>query len=78
VPERLRHNRIFTGPTMRGPFAPPPRSEIKLPDTKAFFYIGKVLTNPHGEDVFLAAIQGTFMSRPYPITYEADGSLTLR
>ena len=71
-----RHNRIYTSRSMRGPFAPPSRSEIKLPDDR-WFYIAKVLTDPQGRNVLLAAIGGDTMSRPYPVTYEADGSLTL-
>ena len=61
---------------MRGPFEPPPRSEVKLPDGRGF-YIAKVLTDPRGHDILLAAIGGASMSRPYPIIYEDDGSLTL-
>lgn len=75
--EMCRHNRLVTGPSLRGPFAPPPQSELKLPDGQ-HFYIAKVLADPQGRDVLLAAIGGTFMSRPYAVTYEADGSLTLR
>jgi len=36
-----------------------------------------VLSAPRGGDVLLGAIDGTFMSLPYPVTFEADGSLTL-
>ena len=71
-----RHNRIYTARSMRGPFEPPPRSEVKLPDGRGF-YIAKVLTDPQGRDMLLAAIGGASMSRPYPIIYEDDGSLTL-
>lgn len=72
-----RHNRIYTARSMRGPFEPPPRSEIKLPDRRGFFYITKVLTDPQGHDVLLAAVSGGAMSLPYPVTYAADGSLEL-
>ena len=72
-----RHNRIYTARSMRGPFEPPPRSELKLPDNPGFFYIVKVLADPQGQDVLLAAIRGASMSRPYPVTYDPDGSLTL-
>lgn len=71
-----RHNRIFTGPSMNGPFEPPPHSELQLPDGRGF-YIAKVLTDPQGQDVLLGAIDAAAMSAPYPVTYEADGSLTL-
>lgn len=71
-----RHNRLFVGASMRGPFEPAPVSELKLPDGR-WFYIAKVLTNPEGRDVLLAAIASSTMSQPYPVTYEADGSLTL-
>jgi hypothetical protein len=71
-----RHNRIYTARSMRGPFEPPRQSEIKLPDGR-WFYIAKVLCDPQGRDVLLAAIGGASMSWPYPVTYEADGSLTL-
>ena len=74
--ELCRHNRIYTARSMYGMFVPPPRSEIKLPDGRRF-YIAKVLADPQGCDVLLAAIGGASMSRPYPVTYEADGSLTL-
>jgi len=72
-----RHNRIYTARSMRGPFEPPPRSEITLPDGRRF-YIAKVLTDPQGRDVLLAAIGGSSMSPPYPVTYEPDGSLMLQ
>jgi beta-fructofuranosidase len=72
-----RHNRIYTARSMRGPFEPPPRSELTLPDGRRF-YIAKVLTAPQGGDVLLAAIGGSSMSQPYPVTYEPDGSLTLK
>lgn len=72
-----RHNRIFTAESMRGPFAPPPLSELKLPDGQ-WFYIAKVIRDPQGNDVLLAAIGGSSMSLPYAVTYGADGSLTLR
>lgn len=70
-----RHNRLSISRSMHGPFEPAPRSEIVLPDARRF-YIAKVLPAPQG-DVLLGAIDGTFMSLPYPVTYEADGSLTL-
>ncbi|MEN6496341.1 MAG: hypothetical protein ABFD16_18815, partial [Thermoguttaceae bacterium] len=54
-----------------------PRSELTLPDGRRF-YIAKVLTAPQGGDVLLAAIGGSSMSQPYPVTYEPDGSLTLK
>ena len=71
-----RHNRLSVSRSMHGPFEPAPRSEIVLPDARRF-YIAKVLPAPRGGDVLLGAIDGSFMSLPYPVTYEADGSLTL-
>lgn len=74
--EFCRHNRLYSSPSMYGPFEPPLRSELKLPDGRGF-YIAKVLTDPGGQDVLLAAIGSASMSQPYPVTYEADGSLAL-
>jgi len=75
--ELCRHNRLYVARSLRGPFTPPPNSEIKLPDKPGFYYIAKVLADPQGRDVLLVTIKGTYQSRPYPVTYEADGSLTL-
>ena len=61
---------------MRGPFEPPPQSELKLPDGRGF-YIAKVIADPAGRDVLLAAVGARYMSLPYPVTYEPDGSITL-
>jgi hypothetical protein len=74
--ELCRHNRVYTARSMQGMFQPPPRSEIKLPDVR-WFYIAKVLADPQGRDVLLGTVRGASMSRPYPVTCEPDGSLTL-
>jgi beta-fructofuranosidase len=74
--ELCRHNRLYTARSMQGMFEPPPRSEIKLPDGRRF-YIAKVLADPQGRDVLLGTVRGDSMSGPYPVTYAADGSLTL-
>ena len=39
--------------------------------------IGLDLRTGQGRDVLLGTIGGKFMSLPYPLTYAADGSLTL-
>jgi len=74
--ELCRHNRIYTASSIQGLFEPPPRSQLKLPDNR-WFYITKVLADPQGRDVLLGAVRGGAMSRPYPVTYDPDGSLTL-
>lgn len=75
--ELCRHNRLFSACSMQGPFEPPPHSEIKLPGYSRFFYIVKVLPDPQGHDVALAAVSGGAMSLPYPVTYSSDGSVEL-
>lgn len=71
-----RHNRLYIAGSMRGLFEPASQSHIALPDGRGF-YIAKVLADPQGRDVLLGTIGGKFMSLPYPLTYAADGSLTL-
>jgi hypothetical protein len=71
-----RATMVYTAPTMFGPFEPSPRPEITLPDNPGWFYVAKVVTNPQGQDVLMGHVGGT-LSHPYPVTYEADGSLTL-
>ena len=70
-----RANFVYNAPALRGPFEPGPRSEFRLPDNH-WFYIAKVLADPEGRDVLLACL-GAALSHPYPVTYEADGSLTV-
>ena len=74
--QSCRHNRLYIAGSMRGPFEPAPQSHIALPDGQSF-YIAKVLADPQGRDVLLGTIGGKSMSLPYPVTYAADGSLTL-
>ena len=62
-----RYRSLFSWRSLRGPFEPPPRSELNLPDGQ-WFYIAKVLPDPRGRDVLLAAIGGASMSEPYPVT----------
>jgi len=70
-----RANFICTSATLRGPFEPGPCAELRLPGG-TWFYIAKVLADPSDRDVLLACL-GKGLSRPYAVTYEADGSLTL-
>lgn len=75
--EACRKNLVYTAASMDGPFVPTPQAELKLPDEQAFFYIGKVLADPGGHDVFLTCIEACRLSRPYPVSYQPDGSIRL-
>jgi len=67
---------VYTGDTMSGPFVPNPNCELKLRNWDGWFYVAKVVRAPSGQDVLFGGVGGR-MSWPYPIAYEADGSLTL-
>lgn len=71
-----RENRIYTARSIQGPFAPSPRSKLKLPDGRRF-YIAKVIADPQGRDVLLGCIGGAQLSRPYLVRYDTDGSIAL-
>lgn len=71
-----RATMVYTADTILGPFEPNPRSELRLPNWDGWFYVAKVVRAPSGRDVLIGGVGGR-MSWPYPITYEADGSLTL-
>ncbi len=71
-----RVNLVYSARSMYGPFRATPRSEIKLPDGQGF-YIAKVLTDRQGRDVLLACVGSARLSRPYPVVYHDDGSISL-
>jgi len=70
-----RGNFVFVSDRFAGPFEPKGRWWLSLPDGKGG-YIAKVLPGPDGRDVLLIT-QGLKLSRPYPVTYEAEGSIAL-
>lgn len=70
-----RLNCLFIADAFEGPYRPAPRWRLDLPDGRGS-YIHKVLEGPDGTDVLLTTTDGR-ISRAYPVTYGADGSLTL-
>ena len=71
-----RATRVFSAPALEGPFEPVPRDTLKLPDWRNWFYVAKVIPGPQGQDVLMGCVGG-ILSRPYPVSYEPDGSITL-
>lgn len=67
---------ILSSPNLTGPYEPIPNAEVRLPNYSGWFYVAKVIQNPQGQDVLLGGVGGR-MSRPYPLIYEPDGSITL-
>ena len=81
APEEVKHltsrgNYVFTADSFEGPYAPTGKWWLTLPDGQ-WGYIAKVLPGPDGQDVLLMTTGGSKLSRPYPVTYAADGSLVL-
>lgn len=78
APAKLRDARrvncLFIADRLEGPYRPAPRFVLELPDGR-HGYICKVL--PGERNDMLIVSTGERMSRAYPVTYEADGSLTL-
>lgn len=71
-----RHNRIYSSGSMTGPYEPLPNSVLTLPDGQPF-YIAKVIADPAGHDVLLGCQHAAMLTRPYPVQYGADGSISL-
>lgn len=80
VPETVHRNRtrlniVLTSDSFEGPFEPTGTWWLDLPDGRGF-YIAKVFKGPDGSDVLMATVDCK-LSRPYPVTYAADGSLII-
>ncbi|MBN2450288.1 MAG: hypothetical protein JXR77_07855 [Lentisphaeria bacterium] len=71
-----RANMLAVASSPAGPFVPAADPELRLPDGRSF-YIAKVIRDPSGREVLLACLGAERLSRPYPVRYEEDGSLTL-
>lgn len=68
-----RGNFVFTAGDMDGPFEPAGDWCLRVPGDR-FGYIAKVIPGFDGGDVLFLSI-GKKLSRPYPLSYAADGSL---
>ena len=75
VKSGIRVNCIFTSEHFEGPFEPIGKWWLTFPDGR-FGYIAKIIAGPDGKEVLLMA-DGAKLSRPYPVSYAADGSVVL-
>lgn len=70
-----RVNCVFIADAFGGPYRPVGKWWVNLPDGRGS-YIHKVFPGPNGRDVLLTTTSAR-ISRPYPVSYAEDGSLTL-
>ena len=61
---------------LEGPYEPGPQWRLRIPDPR-FAYICKILRCPDGRDVMLTTIGAKSLSRPFPVTYNDDGTLSV-